>query len=231
MDSFSTFWNSLDWSILTNMLLSVIPALLCITVHELSHGFAAHLLGDDTANNAGRLTLNQIKHIDIMGLLMMVVFRFGWAKPVPIQMRNFKKPKRDMAISALAGPVSNVILCCLALAVYGAVFYPLMYSSFKYTNAVLELIMTTAYLSAALAVFNIIPISPLDGSKVLFAFLPERHYYRLMYIERYGMIILFALVFVLNRVSMNPLSMVTSWVFDKFFNIALWCADIVWKLM
>ena len=109
--SFSDVIRNLNWSVLTDMLLAVIPALICITLHELSHGFVAYKLGDNTAKNMGRLTLNPIKHIDIFGLIMMVVLKFGWAKPVPVNMRNFKNPKRDMAITALAGPLSNVLIC------------------------------------------------------------------------------------------------------------------------
>ena len=110
MESFLTFWKGLDWTVLRDMLISVIPALLCITVHELSHGFAALLLGDTTARDAGRLTLNPVRHIDIMGLIMMIVFRFGWAKPVPVDMRRFRNPKAGMALCAAAGPFSNIVL-------------------------------------------------------------------------------------------------------------------------
>ena len=102
MNSFGDVIRNLDWSVLMSMLMSVVPALVCITLHELSHGYVAYKLGDNTAKNMGRLTLNPIKHIDIVGLIMMVAFKFGWAKPVPVDMRNFKHPKRDMAITALA---------------------------------------------------------------------------------------------------------------------------------
>ena len=125
LDNFLNYWRSLDWSALTDMLENIIPSLLCITLHELSHGFVAYKLGDDTAKRAGRLTLNPIRHIDLFGLLMMIVFRFGWAKPVPVDMRKFKNPKRGMALTALAGPVCNIILCCFFLFVYGLIFYPL----------------------------------------------------------------------------------------------------------
>ena len=110
INTLKTIGSGLDWSALTDILISVIPALLCITFHELCHGLVAYKLGDNTAKDAGRLTLNPIKHIDIMGLLMIIVFKFGWAKPVPVNMNNFKKPKSGMAITALAGPVSNIFL-------------------------------------------------------------------------------------------------------------------------
>lgn len=218
MNTLQTFWNGLDWSVLTDMLVSVIPALLCITLHELSHGFAAWCLGDMTAKNAGRLTLNPIRHIDIMGLLMMIVFKFGWAKPVPVDMRNFKRPRRDMAITAMAGPLCNLILAALLLFVYGLVYYPLAVSATRVGELLLQTIATTAYLSLALAVFNLIPISPLDGSKVLFSFLSEEHYYKLMRYERYGMILL--LIVVATGVLGSPLSGVTGFLYNKLFWLA-----------
>ena len=175
------------------MLLAVIPALVCITFHEVSHGFVAYKLGDSTAKDAGRLTLNPIRHIDIFGLLMMVVFKFGWAKPVPINMNNFKNPKGGMAITALAGPVSNILLASIILLVYGLLYTPLANAG-KLGAVVSQMLLTTAYLSCALAIFNIIPISPLDGSKVLFSFLPEKAYYALMRYEFIGMVLLFFLV-------------------------------------
>ena len=110
MNTVQSIWEGLDWSYLTNILLSIIPALICITLHELSHGFVAYKLGDTTAKDAGRLTLNPIKHLDIMGILMMVVFHFGWAKPVPVNMYRFKNPKQGMAITAVAGPLMNVLI-------------------------------------------------------------------------------------------------------------------------
>ena len=96
MSTIHTIWNGLDWSYLTDILLSIIPALICITLHELAHGVVANWLGDSTAKDAGRLTLNPIKHLDPMGLVMMVVFRFGWAKPVPVNMYRFKNPRREI---------------------------------------------------------------------------------------------------------------------------------------
>ena len=182
---------NLDWSVLIGMLMSVIPALLCITIHELAHGFTAYRLGDNTAKSMGRLTLNPIKHIDILGILMMVVFGFGWAKPVPVNMRRFRKPKRHMAITALAGPLSNIIFAAIVFFIYGLVF-SLLGGFYAYGNKalVLSMIYRTAVLSVALAIFNLLPIPPLDGSKVLFSFLPEKAYYALMRFERYGMILL-----------------------------------------
>ena len=213
--SFSDVIGNLNWSVLTDMLLAVIPALICITLHELSHGFVAYKLGDNTAKNMGRLTLNPIKHIDIFGLIMMVVFKFGWAKPVPVNMRNFKNPKRDMAITALAGPLSNVLICCVVLFIYGLVYLPC-----NLAGSLLYAVYITAYLSIALAIFNIIPIPPLDGSKVLFSLMSDEGYMKLMRYERYGMLLLLALI--VTDVLGNPLYAATEFVFDKLFIFAEW---------
>ena len=148
-----------------------------------------------------------------MGLLMMVVFRFGWAKPVPVNMYRFKNPKKGMAVTALAGPACNFLLALLFLFLYGLLYYPLYVHGGAVAETVLQLVYTTAYLSLALAVFNLIPIPPLDGSKVLFSFIPEESYFKLMRYERYGMILL--LVLVSTKILGGPLSTATSWLFDK----------------
>ena len=123
MGSISDFLNNMDWWGLLTLLISAAAALLCITLHELSHGFVALRLGDPTAKNAGRLTLNPIRHLDVVGLLMMLVAKVGWAKPVPVDMRNFRHPKRDMAITALAGPAANFLLATAALGVASLIYH------------------------------------------------------------------------------------------------------------
>ena len=191
MSAMAGIWRGLDWSMIVKLLLSVIPALLCIVFHELSHGVVALWLGDTTARDMGRLTLNPIKHLDIWGLVMMVFCGFGWAKAVPVNMWRFKNPKRGMAVTALAGPVSNILLACIVLALYGLLFSLL---PDKNWSVYLSLTMQrTAILSCSLAVFNLIPIPPLDGSKVLFSLLDERRYQWLMRYERYGFILLILL--------------------------------------
>lgn len=224
MSAVGNIWSGLDWSVLTNILFSVIPALICITLHELSHGAVAYALGDDTAKRAGRLTLNPLAHIDWWGLVMMVLFRFGWAKPVPVNMYRFKNPKKGMAITALAGPVSNIIIAAVFLFLYGALFVKLRTGG-TLSNAVLQMIQTTAILSLSLAIFNFLPISPLDGSKVLFSFLSNDAYAKLMRYERYGMIVLMLLV--ATGATSGFLSTVTGWAFDKLFFIAEFAYDLV----
>ena len=221
MHILQSIWRGLDWSVLTNLLLSVVPALICITLHELAHGYVAYRLGDDTAKRAGRLTLNPLRHIDIMGLLMMIVFKFGWAKPVPVYMWKFKNPKKGMAITAAAGPIANLLIALVFLFLYGFLF-ALLHRPGRSLNWLLEMLYITAYLSVALAIFNIIPIPPLDGSKVLFSCISDRSYTKLMYYERYGMIILLVLVLLLSRTSLDPLSRAAYWVMDKLFFAANW---------
>lgn len=225
MPKLHDIWNGLDWSVLTNLLLSIIPALVCITLHELAHGYVAYRLGDDTAKRAGRLTLNPLKHIDIMGLAMMVIFKFGWAKPVPVNMWKFKNPKKGMAITAAAGPLSNIIIAVICLFIYGVLlgFGPRIG---KVGSYFVEMLLITAYLSTALAIFNIIPIPPLDGSKVLYSFVSDRTYTKLMYYERYGMIILVVAVFLLSRTHLNPLGRAASWLMEQLFVAAQWGFDL-----
>ncbi len=226
MGGFANVFRNLDWSVLTDILFSIIPALLCITLHELSHGAVAYMLGDDTAKRAGRLTLNPIRHIDPWGMVMMVLFRFGWAKPVPVNMYKFKKPRQGMAITALAGPLANLIIAAVFLFLYGLLYRPLyVETDSAFLRAVLEMVWTTAYMSLALAVFNLIPISPLDGSKILFSFLSDSAYDKLMRYERYGMIVLMLLV-VTGGLS-GTLSDVTGWVYDKLFFIAEFGFELV----
>lgn len=224
MSAFASIWRNLDWSYITDMILSVIPALVCITLHELSHGYVAYRLGDDTAKRMGRLTLNPIRHIDWWGLVMMVLFKFGWAKPVPVNMYRFKNPRKGMALTALAGPVANVLIAVVFLAAYG-LFYRPLYEMGNAGFTVLDMILTTAYLSTSLAVFNLIPISPLDGSKILYSFLSDRAYDKLMRYERYGMILV--MILVVSGGLSGVLSSATGWVFDKLFYIAQFAFDLV----
>lgn len=226
INALKSIWDGFDFTYLLNILLSVIPALVCITLHELSHGFVAYKLGDDTAKNAGRLTLNPIKHLDIMGLIMMVVFHFGWAKPVPVNMYKFKDPKRGMAITALAGPVSNILITIVFLFIYGLLYIPLQLSDVG--QYILQMIMITAYISLGLAVFNFIPVPPLDGSKVLFSLMSDEKYYKLMRYERYGGLVL--MVLMMTGVLGKPVSTVVSAIYSNLIPVAQFACDLVVKL-
>lgn len=192
MHYLTDLWNALDFGTLWALLLRIGAVLLCLTVHEACHGLAALALGDPTARRMHRLSLNPLRHIDWFGLLMMVVAGFGWAKPVPVNPNYFKKPKQGMALTALAGPVSNLLLAMLLLAAARTWYDHAVYSVLN--QGIFDFLVTTAMLSVGLGLFNLIPLPPLDGSKVLFAFLPDRSYGRLLHYERYGMILLWALV-------------------------------------
>ncbi len=182
---------NMDWQGLLMLAISAAASLLCITVHELSHGYAAYRLGDPTAKNAGRLTLNPLKHIDIIGLVVMLVAHVGWAKPVPVDIRYFKNPKKGMVLTALAGPASNFILAAVILALGSLVFY--FGPENQVTVYILLFLCYTAVLSVGLGLFNLIPIPPLDGSKVLSVILPGQIYYRYLRYERYLMLVVVAL--------------------------------------
>lgn len=209
-----------DFSAVLEVMLSVIPALVCITLHELSHGVVAYALGDDTAKRAGRLTLNPIKHLDLMGLVMMVVAHVGWAKPVPVNMMKFRDPKRGMALTALAGPVSNILITCVFFFLYGFFLLPLTAKNSSVGDYLAQMLQLTAIISVGYAVFNLIPIPPLDGSKVLFSLVGDEAYYKLMRYERYGMILLYVLVF--TNLLGSPLRQGISFVAGKLFVFAEW---------
>ena len=212
MHYLSNLWSALDFGSMLDMVLRLAAVLLCLTVHETCHGLAAYALGDPTARRAHRLSLNPLRHIDWFGLLMMFAAGFGWAKPVPVNPNYFKKPKQGMALTALAGPVSNFLLALLTL-LAARIFCDV--AAYSETNQrILDFLLMVAVLSIGLGLFNLVPISPLDGSKVLFAVLPDRAYDWLMRNERYGMLLLFALVFF--DVGSNALSKTIQWVFDLF---------------
>lgn len=195
MNDFVQWLRQLQLDSLWNMALVVAASLLCITVHETCHGLAAWWLGDDTAKRMGRLSLNPLRHVDVIGLVMMALVRFGWAKPVPVDMRKFKNPKAGMALTSLAGPVSNVLLALLVMALRAVVlvfYYRAAYQ--EIWEWIVMFLEYTAVLSTGLAVFNIFPVPPLDGSKVLFALLPDGVYAKLMKYERFGMLLLVVLL-------------------------------------
>lgn len=186
-----------DWFV---QILYRIPAvLIAISLHEYAHALMAHLLGDNTAKMYGRLTPNPAAHFDIVGALCMLFVGFGWAKPVPFDYRNLKKPKRDTALIAFAGPLMNFIVAAAALLLYAVliVFFSHVKipSNARLLDIILQLIIHIYSLNLGLMVFNLIPIPPLDGSKVLFSFLPASSYKFILTYERYGSFILLAALF------------------------------------
>jgi len=196
-------------NILRQLAISALPVLIAITFHEVSHGFVANRLGDPTAKMMGRLTLNPIAHIDPVGTillpLMMIVltngqFVFGYAKPVPINPSNFKDPKRDMAISAAAGPITNILLAILSMLILKFILIPssVFFPGIITTTVLkpLTLMLTSSIIfNVILAAFNLIPIPPLDGGRVLVGFLPHRQAVSYSRIEPFGFIIVIVLIY------------------------------------
>ena len=183
-----TLFQSLDYDRIMSTLSRVGAVVLCLSVHETAHGLAALALGDPTAKNLHRLSLNPLRHIDWLGLAMMFTAGFGWAKPVPIDPRYFRNPKWGMALTALAGPGSNFLLAAASL-----FLARILTATSSNALAILFFGYSLPLLSLGLGVFNLIPFPPLDGSKVLAAFLPDRLYVRWMRYERFGTLILFVL--------------------------------------
>ena len=175
-----------DFPSVRNILISAPPFILSLCFHEFAHAFVADRMGDPTARNAGRLTLNPLKHLDIVGTLMLLFFQFGWAKPVPINPYNFKRIRLGNVLVSAAGPLSNLLLAYVALIVFKANIVPV--------GAASEMLNLFIWVNIILAIFNLIPIPPLDGSHLLEAALPQKAlaaYYR---IQPYGPAILILLV-------------------------------------
>ena len=197
--------------------LFVVPCvLIALTFHEFAHGYMAYKLGDPTAKNFGRLTLKPLKHLDPIGTICMIFFHFGWAKPVPINSRYFKKPRRDMALTAAAGPIMNFILAFFGVLVCRIltkifVAFPAQ-SDFVYyiQYAALTLFSYFHMLNLSLGVFNLIPIPPLDGSRIFYIFLPPKWYFGVMKYEKYIQLALLVLLW--TGLLSRPLSAAVSWI-------------------
>ena len=182
----------------------VVIFFMTITVHECAHGYIAYRLGDPTAKYMGRLTLNPVRHIDPIGLILIMVIGFGWAKPVPINPRNFKNPKSGMAVSAAAGPVSNLLMAALGSILFAALGRIFIYTGFinGFSISAVQFFNLFATLNVWFAVFNMIPLPPLDGSRIVSYFLPPKYHYYYNYVERYGFLILILLLN-LGRINRN----------------------------
>ncbi|MBO4429077.1 MAG: site-2 protease family protein [Clostridia bacterium] len=212
--------NDITYTILMYVI-RVPVVLLSLAFHECAHAFMSYKLGDPTAKAMGRLTLNPLKHIDPLGALMMFFIGIGYARPVPVNSRYFKKPRRDMALVAAAGPLSNLILFIVSMLVFnllaainlesaGGMLYYLWRGSLMFFAAAAEL-------NIMLAIFNFIPIPPLDGSRIAFMFLPSKWYFGLMKYERFIMIGFFAVVLFMTRVlKISIISMVSLYIMDAF---------------
>ena len=208
MTALTNWFQGIDLSRIIEWLMFAAAAIIAICVHESCHALSALWLGDDTAKRMGRISLNPLHHLDVVGFLMMVFAHFGWAKPVPVnpyRMTKVKNPKVGMALTAAAGPVSNILLAFLFCFGFYVVYYAggeklwymwrsyLSPSGWKYYLS--YFLYICFILNAGLAVFNLIPVSPLDGSKILAIFLPDKAHAWLMRYEKYGFLILAALLF------------------------------------
>jgi len=186
---------------LTGLIIQLPILFITLTVHEYSHGLVAYWLGDDTAKRAGRLTLNPISHIDPVGLIMLFIVHIGWAKPVPINPYNFRDQKRDMALSAAAGPISNFIMAILLAVLFR--FFNNMNPTWQYSSSIGSILMFMLFyavmINLALGLFNLIPVPPLDGSKIIGGFMSDEIYYKYTAQERRGaqiLIIIFVVSFI-----------------------------------
>jgi Zn-dependent protease len=177
----------------------LVPGLMAITCHEVSHGFVADKLGDNTARRMGRLTLNPIKHLDVLGTLMVFIIGIGWAKPVPVNFNNLRNPKRDMIWVAAAGPITNFSLAFLsALLMRGILAASAGISGGSpamFIEPIVLMLAFSVYINLLLAIFNLIPVPPLDGGRVAVGLLPYRQAMLFSRIEPFGMIIILALIF------------------------------------
>ncbi len=223
--------------LLTEVCMVLAIVLFSLSIHEAAHAYAAKKQGDYTAYNMGRVTLNPLKHLDPLGALMMAIVGIGWANPVPINPRNFRDPRKGMMLSSLAGPLSNFCIATIAAALASL-------TNFIYANVLLRGNMTeglynvflaseiffyyAAYLNFALAIFNLIPCPPFDGSRIFFYFLPKSWYFRVMRYERYFGPAVILLIFLLSRLGLDPVSYIADGLyalvsspFDKLFELIL----------
>jgi len=200
------------------LLLIAPPILLALTFHEYAHAYVANRYGDDTAKQMGRLTLNPLRHLDPLGTIMIFLVHFGWAKPVPVNPSRLKNPKKDMLWISAAGPLANMglalisgILLRLLNALAGA---PGQHSAIM--GLLIFMVFMSLQINLALAIFNILPIAPLDGSKILSGLLPAGHENILHFLERYGPFILIGLIILGRATGVSILGRII-WPFVKFF--------------
>ena len=209
-------------SYLISILLSLPVILLSLSLHETAHGYAAYRLGDPTAKNLGRLTLNPLKHLDPVGFVCMLLAGFGWASPVPINSRYFKKPRRDIALVGLAGPLSNLLLAVVFLLILRFVGFGWLATltfktelQFNLAYFTLLFLYYGVYMNVTLAVFNLLPVPPLDGSRIFYVFLPPRLYYKVMQHERTITLVVMALL-LLGPLS-SLINLISSWIVKGMF--------------
>ncbi len=213
----------LDYLIKALVLFTAVP------VHECAHAWVAEKMGDDTGRKQGRITLNPFAHLTLWGSLMMILVGFGWGKPVMVDSRNFKNPKKGMVLTSLAGPASNFIMAFLSMIVYKV----LAFLSFAKDSSTLDMLATVfvyiTLINISLAVFNFLPIPPLDGSKIFNAILPEKWYFTIMKYENFIFIALIILVY--SGLLDAPLSFLQNKVIDVMLFLTGWVDNIMTLLI
>lgn len=216
-----------DWRyVIMQFLLSVPIIILILSVHEYAHGLVAKKLGDPTAYNFGRLTLNPLKHIDPIGFVMFLLIGVGYAKPVPINSRNFKKPRRDMALVGAAGPISNMILAIIFLIImriflFVTPFIEASNTAWTLTASMyfMEILYLGIYYNIAFAIFNLIPAPPLDGSRILYAFLPSKILFKVQQYEKYFFFGVLIIMLIFSMLGISIISKITTLIMSLLFKL------------
>ncbi len=213
---------------ITDIIIHGLVLLTAFPIHECAHALTAHWLGDDTAKNQGRISLNPFKHLDLLGAVFMLIAGFGWAKPVPINPNNFKNRKVGMALSSLAGPFSNLLLSYISIIVYKILAYVNLLQNNAVIGALSTVFLYSVFLNVGLAVFNLLPVPPLDGSRIFNLVLPERIYFKVMRYENVIFGILFIAIWLgflekplgfLQQGAVNIMDTLTGWVDVIMLNI------------
>ena len=221
------FLTNNSWeSVIMQLLLSLPIIMLTLSVHEYAHGLIAKKLGDPTADSLGRLTINPIKHIDPVGFVMFLLIGVGYAKPVPINSRYFKKPRRDMALVGAAGPISNVILAIIFTTIMKifSLFLPMIRATGEvWANTASDYFVLLLFLgifyNIGFAIFNLIPAPPLDGSRILYAFLPSKALFKIQKYERYFLIGVLIIVLIFNIFEISIITTVAYFFMDLLFSL------------